>query len=495
MLIAASGQAFAKDLPTFIETNGDSYSVITSFGDAQSLTSSHDATTVDEFNQLGIRLAVTGNQTASFPLLMDAALAFQRALALTDHSQQKAAVIESNLGLTLTLLGRLVKDETILDQAEIHHQQAIAVLHSLGDVALAELIRRRSDGPEAGSVAAIDDNADMGEGFGRKGTRLRTHATDQEETEHEFEAQSVFEVMLSGSLQSSIVTGSDDILDDGYSVDFEAETDIAADFETDQGLDYGAVASFELDDPTSLSSLIHMSGGFGEVRLGEDSGAEDDMFVGGGDAQAGTGGIDGDTTNLVDVSMTGSESAAKISYYTPRARGVQIGASFTPDTDSDEDFGDERRFEDHVGLGTNWVSEWRNAQIIASLVGSFGKATAGDDLESYGVGVNVQANRLQYGAGYVTETNYNKQDLLNFGASYSTDPWLQGFGGGQIGAGLSFLFPREGKTSTVLALSGDWLIGNGLSLLGDISYNSRDAQTSSGKASSVSTVLAIGLDY
>ena len=54
------------------------------------------------------------------------------------------------------------------------------------------------------------------------------------------------------------------------------------------------------------------------------------MFVGGEDAQAGTGGIDGDTTNL-DHPVPDTGDDAKATYFTPRIAGFQLGASFTPD--------------------------------------------------------------------------------------------------------------------------------------------------------------------
>ena len=43
---------------------------------------------------------------------------------------------------------------------------------------------------------------------------------------------------------------------------------------------------------------LFFADGFGRVELGRQDGADDVMFVGGADAQSGTGGIDGDTSKL-----------------------------------------------------------------------------------------------------------------------------------------------------------------------------------------------------
>lgn len=75
---------------------------------------------------------------------------------------------------------------------------------------------------------------------------------------------------------------------------------------------------------------MSFSGSFGRFELGRRAGAQDLMYVGGEDAQAGTGGIDGDSPN-----------AAKATLHAARLAGLQLGASFTPDYDDD---GGDNRF-------------------------------------------------------------------------------------------------------------------------------------------------------
>lgn len=456
------------------------------------LVADQSTTSATELNDLGVVLALKGQTADSFPLLMDAARTLQRALTLSgaDDDLKTTAIIERNLALALASIGSMDQDQTILDQAAVLERQALATLE---DHAAEPIRDELASYPEALAVLRTPSEAIASD-------VIVSEETDDAASQTPFSTHqtSVFEVWLTGSLQSSIITASDGLLEDGYALEFSADNDIAARYVTEDGLDYGAVVSLDLSTPASMSSVLHLSGGFGEIRVGEDSGAEDDLFVGGGDVQAGTGGMDGDAANLVDVGITGSDSATKVSYYTPRIRGVQLGGSFTPDTGIggiDEDEDTEGRFEDHLGIGMNWVGPLGDAELITSIVGSFGQAVTGDNLRSYATGLTIAIDRFQFGTSIAREARYNERDLLSFGAVYSLDPLPSGTGGGQVGAGVSLLMPRNNGTSTVLALSGDWALGQGFSLLGDIAYNSRDTQTENGRSSSLSSVLAIGVDY
>ena len=86
------------------------------------------------------------------------------------------------------------------------------------------------------------------------------------------------------------------------------------------------------------------------------------MFLGGEDAQSGTGGIDGDTANLGSIiNVQNTDDATKATYYTPRLAGFQLGASYVPDTGDDggrDGAGFDEAFKNVVGVGVNWVGEF-----------------------------------------------------------------------------------------------------------------------------------------
>ncbi len=544
-----SSRALAEDIPAFLEMGEGTYDIVGNI-DALALALELEASLQGsaEFGRLGAALAIEGQEKGDFAILMDAVRTLQRALEMPEENKHRIAIVRNNLGHALAFLGDLQGDEVILreavqvledsfdlideqrdmllwamtqqnqafakvklaavtddnrivDEAIEGYGQALGIFDQVEQSALASITRHRlaalKDGHHPASIVQATHTDIDADGAGDDGTPSSDLPVASDLGN---EDPAVFEVVLSGSLQFAAVTGSEK--GDGYGFDVDSETEITARGETDHGIDYGAVLSLDVDDLGDSTSLVHVSGGFGEVRLGQDSGAEDDMYVGGGDAQAGTGGIDGDGANLVDVALTGSESALKASYYTPRKRGVQLGASFTPDTADGgdgsielDDADNEGRFENHWGLGINWMGELDQARLIASAVGSFGQAITGDDLQSYSIGSSLAVGRLLLAAGYTAETGFNERDLLNFGITYGFDPWFQGLGESRLGAGVAFLFPEEGKDKTVFALSGDILVSPGLKLLGDITYNNSPEQTSDSRPSSVSSVVAIEVTY
>lgn len=495
-----------------------------------------------------------GKEEVSFATLMQAISGLQRALVKQEIADNpvRTAALQNNLGLALALLGDLQSDETIqteavrtlraaLVSAEGHQDKALFGMTqrnlSFALMSLAVMTNNREHADEAidlyvlaqGTLNELDDE-DRAALTRDQPAPVTTapsspvpdrpdasaeHAEDDNQTPSvddepsEFEAASDFELSLYGSIKVAALVGRDDVLKDGGSgyghlLNVEPEVEINASYETGLGLNYSANISLDTDVISESTGSLQFWGGFGELRLGQDSGAEDDMYIGGGDIQAGTGGIDGDAANLVDVGLTGSDDAPNVSYFTPRVSGFQLGASFTPETpenpvnfggDVDDDDAEER-FEDHIGVGINWTRDVNNADIIASAVGSFGKATIGDDdLSSYSVGASVEFGPYQAGAGYTAETSFNDRDLLNVGVTRSFDPWLGEYGDINVGAGVAFVFPENAADSTVWALSADMGLASGLRLLGDIAYNSRDVQTTSGDEESFSGVLAIEMYY
>ncbi len=454
-------------------------------------------------NSLGHALTRLGDLQSDGTILNEAIEVLREALWSFDEHEDPVfyAVTQQNLAYALVALGGVANSSDFLEESEGHYHQALSLFHEAGKSELAAATRRRFEpyfSPEQSPPPRIQpDDAD--EVFSDP---------DPDDDPGNGPPYPGFEVSLFGSIEVSAVTGRNEALEGsgtghGYSLDVDPEVEIAANYQMDSGFFYGADVSFDVEELSGSSSVLHFSGGFGELRFGQDSGAEDDIFIGGGDSQAGSGGIDGNAANLVDVGLTGSGSAIKASYYTPRRRGVQVGVSFTPDTDADrsgrvavEDLEDNTgRFRDHVGLGANWVASVMGADVIASVVGSFGQAVAGDNLSSYAVGGNAVLGRLSVSAGYAAETSFNDRDLLNFGVIYGFDPWIEGLGESRLGAGIAFLFPENAPDSTVFALSGDLEMAAGLRLLGDLAYNHREGPSPDGLGSSLSSVLAIELSY
>jgi hypothetical protein len=133
----------------------------------------------------------------------------------------------------------------------------------------------------------------------------------------------------------------DDARQDGSysrSLDFsnDAEVHILARARNGEtGVEYGATIEFEADTDQEFNTdetWIYFTGGWGELRLGDDDGATDSS-VGAQEIAAGTGGIDGDVVNRIAVPVVflfGTSDATKVRYYTPSFAGFSLGASYTP---------------------------------------------------------------------------------------------------------------------------------------------------------------------
>jgi hypothetical protein len=317
-----------------------------------------------------------------------------------------------------------------------------------------------------------------------------------------------FTVTLSGYTEVGVVGASEDTLtnnvdDRNYDFYMDSEVHIRADGETDGGTKYGSKVEFEADGFASLNTDevgLYFSGGFGRVELGNDDGAEDVMYVGGEDAQAGTGGIDGDTRNLTGPGFRNSGDSTKATYFTPRLAGFQLGASFTPDTGNQgaglgNDAGND--IENSVGLGSNWVGELGPVNLTLAAVGLFGDNEGdGEDSKSWAIGGIIGFGGLTGGLGYNSQDdNGGKADIINAGLKY-------GFGAANVSVGYTFKDvssnPALDDDQSVFAVSGDYGIMPGVTLKADVTYNNEDPGANDDKADqddTVAGVFSVQIDY
>ncbi|MGI9489534.1 MAG: porin [Geminicoccaceae bacterium] len=306
------------------------------------------------------------------------------------------------------------------------------------------------------------------------------------------------EVTLSGQVEFVAEAADEETIDNGrgYFFAMDSETKIEAEGAADNGVNYAAKVELEVDadgddgDINADEARLAFWGGFGRFELGREDGAADNMFVGGEDFQAGTGGIDGDGENLNITGVPDTGDAAKITYFTPRIGGFQLGASYSPDTgdaqenDSDDDAGE---FEDNVELGANFNMSASGADITLTAVASLGNAEVGDeDRENYGIGGGVEFGGLGIGAGYFIREEADEGDGFSIGVKY-------GFGPANVSAGYTYEDPDAGEESGVLAFSGDYGLFPGVTVKGDVSFN--DDDQGAGGDSTTAGVLALQIDY
>jgi hypothetical protein len=324
------------------------------------------------------------------------------------------------------------------------------------------------------------------------------------------------EVVLGGYTEFGAKAANKDTLqNDGdtqnYLFFMDNEVFINANGVTDGGIQYGSRVELEVgsgevnsDDAFVDEVGLFFSGGFGRFELGKEDGAEDVMAIGGQDAQAGTGGIDGDTSNLQAPEMTDTDDDTKISYFTPRVAGFQLGASFVPNTNgqftgadntsaSDDNDGE---FTDVVGMGGNWVGALGPADLTVSGVGILGNGQTGDtdDLASWAAGALAGFGGFSFGGQVGQNTDALESDFANAGIKF-------GFGAANASVGWNVVDPKgdtPGDTNHIFVVSGDLGLMPGVTLKGDVSYATDDPNADADEDDpddTIAGVLTIQLDY
>lgn len=318
------------------------------------------------------------------------------------------------------------------------------------------------------------------------------------------------EVTLSGQVEFGASIFDEEAIADsnrGYFFFMDSETKIEAEGAADNGINYSAKVELEVDadgqgdsaNNNADEAVLAFWGGFGRAELGREDGAEDNMFVGGEDFQAGTGGVDGDTQNLSFGSVTHRDSgdAAKITYYSPRVAGFQAGVSYTPDTGdgqnaSDDDAGD---VEDHFGVGLNFTTSAGGADVTVSGVASLGAeeddGVAGNDagdLEDYAVGLGLEFAGLGVGGSYILRQDQDEGNGYIVGAKY-------GFGPANVSVGYAKDDPDVGDGFNLYVASFDYGLFPGVTLKGDVSYNDDDPDAAADGEKTTAGVVTVQLNY
>ncbi|WP_404423517.1 porin [Thalassospira australica] len=222
--------------------------------------------------------------------------------------------------------------------------------------------------------------------------------------------------------------------DSGESVNaFQSDTEIHFKGSTtlDNGIEVGAVV--ELEGESSASDQVdeqylYINGGFGQVKLGKEDGAADDMGITA--PSVGPVGVnDGDLTNWVQaylpdtVPSTGDHK--RVTYYTPVLGGFRAGVSYADDDTSNND--------DTATEGDNVISAGLeyNADFDGWSLGLSGVGENQGEGNWYGLGANVGFGNFTVGGSWghieddfgLTErdTPGADTDTFDIGVAYAMD--------------------------------------------------------------------------
>ncbi len=212
------------------------------------------------------------------------------------------------------------------------------------------------------------------------------------------------EVSLNGYIKFEVWfddqdTAFDDAQDYHFEVD-DAEVRFVAKATADNGLTYGLKLEIDVDAGTVTDEArLQFSGAWGTLQLGDEDGAEDAMIYGGESVLSGQGGFDGGLGSsgfdflgvpFASPDIIGNTGdATKVSYFTPRFGGLQLGVSYTPDSghslSSSKDDDDEDQDVDLEGTAHVLSS---SADITDELTSSSYDPTSSNTEDSVELGAN-----------------------------------------------------------------------------------------------------------
>lgn len=247
-------------------------------------------------------------------------------------------------------------------------------------------------------------------------------------------------------MTSVFVDDSADTTDFYIGVD-ESELQLNVSGTADNGLNYGFKIEINAntDDGTVADEArLQLSGGWGTLQLGDEDGAEDIMNYGGESLLGAAGAWDGDgddvavsIATVMFPTMAGDTSdATKVSYFSPRFSGFQVGASYAPTLDNGNiSTGGDSLWQNAIGLGANYDNSFGDVRVRASAVYAAASwegenpANEVEDASAWSVGgivgfgpVSVGANYTDNGDSGADAGSGDDSSYWNVAASFETGP-------------------------------------------------------------------------
>ena len=326
--------------------------------------------------------------------------------------------------------------------------------------------------------------------------------------------------------------------------------DITAEGTLDNGMVAGVTAKLMLGSDFSNSTgtannngfatfrqlYTYLEGGFGRFELGGTDGAAYKMhytspwFVPGNGVDSpniynGVSALTGTAEVRQSTFSLMATDANKVSYFTPRLAGFQLGVSYTPDTSN----GFSNVKANGLGLISKNTGIQQVFEVAANYAGTFsgvdmgvdGFYTTGDapgvggfgstsgSPEEYGFGANLgyagftlggawyQSNDLDYKRGVSAARNGYGAQVWTVGLSYATGPWTVGAAYLDAQDDSNTLAGRDGRKSKTIQVGGGYNLGSGVDVGLDVSFasNKHNNTWSSSKYESNSAGLVLAVAF
>ncbi len=244
---------------------------------------------------------------------------------------------------------------------------------------------------------------------------------------------------------------------DGVDVAQDAEIQFTPSITLDNGLTFGVDIQLEGNassngtGDTIDESFAFVKGSFGQILIGSENSAGYKMSYGAPDVTW-IGVNSGSLTAFIPngqqnvfrgvggssfVEVARNNDAQRITYFTPRFSGFQLGASYARDGNQDNSSQvdiDSGALHNIFDIGANYVNSFGAFDIAVSGRYGIGERSAtatspGADPDVYAFGLNLGYAGFKIGGSYAAadESGSADGDFFDLGVSYTTGPWGASF--------------------------------------------------------------------
>ena len=326
-------------------------------------------------------------------------------------------------------------------------------------------------------------------------------------------------------------SGDDGVSQDysGFSTVSDGEIHFKGKTKLDNGISIGVNVQLEAQQGGDQIDEQYMtvSGGFGQIIIGDENSAMYKMHYAPSDFGIGTNSgdvtswnkpvsdADGDSIAMgghyrapfgaTYIEPNAVNDSAKISYFTPRVSGFQLGLSYAPDGSQDNNGLPNRDTAntDYIMVGANFVQKMGGMSV--GISGGYGTVTdaaaGGVEPEATSFGIKMGMGGVSAGVAYANYSDHGNADAegINAGVAYSSGPmgvsvnYYHGEKDGNNGDAATL----DGQAERdVIHLSAKYAMGPGVTLAGTLGhavYSSDDADIDNSVDESASTYVVMGL--
>ena len=315
----------------------------------------------------------------------------------------------------------------------------------------------------------------------------------------------------------------------GFSTVSDGEIHFKGKTKLDNGISIGVNVQLEAQQGGDQIDEQYMtvSGGFGQIIIGDENSAMYKMHYAPSDFGIGMNSGDntvwnkpvsdavGDSINMGShyrspfgatyIEPDAVNDSAKISYFTPRVSGFQLGLSYGPDVGQDNNGLPNRDAvnSDYIMVGANFVQKMGGMSV--GISGGYGTVTdaaaGGVEPEATSFGIKLGMGGISAGVSYAnfSDSGEKDQEGINAGVAYSSGPMgvsIAYFHGEKDGNNGSAATLNNQAERDVIHLSAKYSMGPGVTFAGTLGhavYSSDDADIDNSVNESASTYVVMGL--